>query len=55
MGVRLTTYLHLVPRLRMRGAIPPFTTSVRGVLLRMGYVYMVWYLVKHRVSLPFTF
>jgi len=32
-GVKLTTLLHLVPRLRMRGAIPPLpnTFSWRGI------------------------
>jgi hypothetical protein len=36
-GVKLTTYLHLVPRL-MRGAIPPFpnTFSLRGASLSNG-------------------
>jgi hypothetical protein len=37
-GVKLTAHLHLVPRLRMYGAIP----------LLPQYVFMVWYLVKHR-------
>jgi len=34
--VKLTTHLHLVPMLRMRGAIPPLSQ----------YVFMAWYLVK---------
>jgi hypothetical protein len=37
-GVELTTHLHLVPRLRIRGAIPPFSQ----------YVFMAWCLVNHR-------
>jgi hypothetical protein len=38
--------LHLVPRLRMRGAIPSLP----------HYVFMAWCLVKHRVfKLPFFF
>jgi hypothetical protein len=37
-GVKLTTYLHLVPRSRMRGAIPPLPQ----------YVFMAWCLVKRR-------
>jgi hypothetical protein len=41
-GVKLTTDLHLVPRSRMRGAIPPLPK----------YVFMVWYLVK---QVNFTF
>jgi hypothetical protein len=35
-GVKLTTHLHLVPRSRMRGAIPPLPQSA----------FMVWCLVK---------
>jgi hypothetical protein len=27
LGVKLTTHFHLVPRLRMRGAVPPLPTS----------------------------
>jgi hypothetical protein len=42
-GVKLTTHLHLVPRSRMRGAIPPLPL----------YVFMAWYLVKHRDSFTF--
>jgi hypothetical protein len=34
-GVELTTHLHLVPRLKMRGAIPPLPR----------YVFMAWYLI----------
>jgi hypothetical protein len=43
-GRELITHLHSVPRLRMRGTIfvlPP-------------YVFMAWYLVKHRGTLPFV-
>jgi hypothetical protein len=40
-GVNLTTKLHLVTRLRMRGAIRPFPQ----------YVFMAWYLIKHRIRL----
>jgi len=36
--VKLTTHPHLVPRSRMRGAMPPLTQ----------YVFMAWCLVKHR-------
>jgi hypothetical protein len=28
MGLRLTTYLHLVPRLRISGASPPFPPTI---------------------------
>jgi hypothetical protein len=35
-GVKLTTHLHLVPRSRMRGAIPPFPQ----------YAFMAWCWVK---------
>jgi hypothetical protein len=34
----VTTYLHVVPRSRMRGAIPTL----------QKYVFMAWRLVKHR-------
>jgi hypothetical protein len=37
-GVKLITHLHLVPRSRMHGAIPPLPQ----------YVFMAWCLVKHR-------
>jgi len=37
-GVKLTTHLHLVPRSRMCGILPPFPQ----------YVLMAWCLVKHR-------
>jgi hypothetical protein len=37
-SVKLTTHLQLVPRLKMRGFIPP----------HRQYVFMVWCLVKHR-------
>jgi hypothetical protein len=38
--VKMTTHLHLVPRLRMRGDIPPFPQ----------YVFMAWFLVNHMLS-----
>jgi hypothetical protein len=44
--VKLTTHLHVMPRSRMRGAIPPLPQ----------YVFMAWCLVKHSdnfTSLPF--
>jgi hypothetical protein len=37
-GVKLTTHLHLVPRLSICGAIPPL----------LQYVFMAWCLVKQR-------
>jgi hypothetical protein len=39
---------HVVPRLRMRGARSslPHTSSLHGVCLSRGYVFMAWYLVK---------
>jgi hypothetical protein len=36
--MRLTTHVHLVPRLRMHGVLPPLP----------DYVFMAWWLVKHR-------
>jgi hypothetical protein len=44
-GVKLTTHLHIVPRSRMREAIPPLPQ----------YVSMAWCLVKHRDSSTVTF
>jgi hypothetical protein len=43
-GVKLTTHLHLAPSSGMRGAIPPLPQ----------YVFMAWYLVKHRDNFTFT-
>jgi hypothetical protein len=31
-GVKLTTHLHLVPRLRIHGAIPPLQKCLNGVV-----------------------
>jgi hypothetical protein len=41
--VMLTTHLHLVPRSRMGGAIPPL----------LQCTYMVWCLVKYRDDFTF--
>jgi hypothetical protein len=43
LGVKLTTHLHLVPRSRIRGAIPPLPQ----------YVFMAWWLVKHSDNFNF--
>jgi hypothetical protein len=43
-GVKLTTHLHLGPRSRMRGSIPP-----------PRYTFMTWCLVKHRDNFTFSF
>jgi len=40
--VNLTTDLHLVPRSRLRGAIPSLPQ----------YVFIAWCVVKHRDNLP---
>jgi hypothetical protein len=40
-GVKLTTHLHLVPRSRTRGAIPPL----------LQYAFMTWCSVKAQVQL----
>jgi hypothetical protein len=37
--VKLATHLHVVPRLRVRGAIPPHPEEV----------FMAWFLVKYRI------
>jgi hypothetical protein len=41
--MKLTTYLRLVPRSRMCGAIPPLPQ----------YNFMVWCLIKHRDNFTF--
>jgi hypothetical protein len=41
--VILTTHLHIVPKSRMRGAIPPLSQ----------YVFMLWCLAKHRDNFTF--
>jgi len=43
--VKLTTHLLIVPRLRMRGPIPPLPQ----------YIFVAWYLVKHRDNFAFSF
>jgi hypothetical protein len=42
--VKLTTHLNIVPKSRMRGAIPP----------HLQYVFMAWCLVKQRDNFTFT-
>jgi hypothetical protein len=37
MGMKLTTHLDLVPKLRVHGAIPP-----------LPYNFMVWFLIENR-------
>jgi hypothetical protein len=44
LGVLINTHPHLVPRLRMRGAISPLPQ----------YVFMSWYFLKHTDNLTFT-
>jgi hypothetical protein len=43
--MKLTTHLHLVPKSRMHGAIPPLPQ----------YVFMAWCLVKHRDKFTFLY
>jgi len=40
--VKLTTHLHQGPRLRMRGAIPPVPTHLRGVVLNQAQEQHLW-------------
>jgi hypothetical protein len=42
--MKLTTHFHLVPRLRIHAATTPLPQ----------YVFMTWYLVKHRDNFVFT-
>jgi hypothetical protein len=42
--LKLTTQIHLAPRLKMSGAITPTPP----------YIFMVWFLVTHNNSFPFT-
>jgi hypothetical protein len=55
-GVKLTTHLHPVPRLKMREAMPPLphTSSWRCTWLSNGCVFMSWFLVEHRDTSTFT-
>jgi len=55
--MKLTTHLHLVPRLRMCGAIPllPQCIFMAWCLISNGYIFMAWYIVKHRDNFTFTF
>jgi hypothetical protein len=55
-GMKLTTHLHLVPRLR-HGAIQPLlnTSSWHSAQLSKGYFFMIWCLVKHKYNFTFTF
>jgi hypothetical protein len=48
-GVKMATHLHLVQRLRMRGAIPPLSKHVfmAWCLIRKTF-FVAWYLVKNR-------
>jgi hypothetical protein len=45
LGVKLTTLLHVVPRLRIHEAIPPLPQ----------YVFMAWHLFKHGDNLPLPY
>jgi hypothetical protein len=38
----------------MCGAIYPLPHTLHGVVLSTGYVFMVWYLVKHRGNFAVT-
>jgi hypothetical protein len=52
--VKLTTHLHLVPRFKMRGAIPPFLQYVfMACCLIKRYIFIAWCLVKHRDNFAF--
>jgi hypothetical protein len=53
-AVKVTTHLHLLPSLRMRGSIPPLSLWLHGVVLSTRYVFMAGYLVKHRGNFNFT-
>jgi hypothetical protein len=45
-SIKLTTHVHLLPKLRMHGAV---------VYLRFSYIFMTWRLIKQRDSFTFTF
>jgi hypothetical protein len=60
--MKLTTHLHLVPRLRLQGAIPRLLQYVFMALclIKHKYVFMVWYFGKprdnftwHYLTLPY--
>jgi hypothetical protein len=53
-GMKLTSHLYLVLRLRMCGAISPLTQYIfMAWLLINGYILMAWYLIKDRDSFTF--
>jgi hypothetical protein len=45
MQVKLTTHVHIVPRLRMRGAVSPLTIRFRSLALIMhkDHFHILWY------------
>jgi len=51
---RNTTHLQIVPRLRLRGAIPPLLRmfSWHGSCLNTRYDFVVWYFIKHGSVMP---
>jgi hypothetical protein len=57
-GVKLTTHILLVPRLRIRGAIPTiiYKSSWSGAYLNKGYVFVTWDSAKQRenLTLPYS-
>jgi hypothetical protein len=54
--MKLTTHIHLVLSLGMCGTIPPLPhmSAWHGAWLSTGYIFMVWYLLKHRDNFAFT-
>jgi len=53
-GMKLTTYLHLVLRLMCEAVPPLFQYVFTTWCLIKRYVYIIWYLVKHRDNFTFT-
>jgi len=54
-GMKLITHLHLVFKLRMHGTVSPLPKYVFMTwCLSAGYIFIVWYLVKHRDNFNLT-
>jgi hypothetical protein len=46
--MKLSTHLHVVPRLRMHGAVPPLPHIFMVWCLITAFIFMVWYFVKYK-------
>jgi len=55
LDTKVPLFIHLVPKIRIRGAVPPLSILLHGVVLNKAEdVFMAWYLVKNRTDFTFT-